>query len=387
MKNKGQIGILVLALSSNTVWAEWRGNAGVESRWFTEESENSLSVSINPEAYWQSESGSHQISSEFFARYDDLDDERSHADIRELKWTSVFDSYEIHVGVGRVFWGVTESLHLVDVINQTDQVESVDGEDKLGQPMLHLSTFHDWGTVDFFLLPYFRERTFNSPEGRLSGSVSISDEARFESGAEEEHVDFALRYSQSVSIWDFGLSYFDGTNRDPKLTPYFSSSNQLELFPYYDQMQQVSLDAQATLDAWLLKLEVLHRKDSLSSYLATVTGFEYTVFGITETGADLGFLLEYQYDDRDDMASALGQNDFFLGGRFTLNDIQDTQFLAGVVMDMDNDENLAFVEASRRFGDAWRISLDARIFSGFDEGDFQFLNQQDHATLTIEYHF
>jgi hypothetical protein len=34
-------------------------------------------------------------------------------------------------------------LHLVDIINQTDGVESIDGEDKLGQSMMAFSLFKD----------------------------------------------------------------------------------------------------------------------------------------------------------------------------------------------------------------------------------------------------
>ena len=50
-------------------------------------------------------------------------------------------------GVRRVFWGVAESNHLVDVINQTDAIENPDQEDKLGQPMLNLAY------VEYFCLP------------------------------------------------------------------------------------------------------------------------------------------------------------------------------------------------------------------------------------------
>ncbi len=73
---------------------------------------------------------------------------------------------ETRVGVRRVFWGVTEFQHLVDIINQSDSVEDIDNEDKLGQPMINLSLVKDWGIVDFFVLPYFRERTFAGAEGR-----------------------------------------------------------------------------------------------------------------------------------------------------------------------------------------------------------------------------
>ena len=45
----------------------------------------------------------------------------------------------MRLGLRKVYWGVTESQHLVDVINQTEGVENLDGEDKLGQPMLNLA--------------------------------------------------------------------------------------------------------------------------------------------------------------------------------------------------------------------------------------------------------
>jgi len=39
--------------------------------------------------------------------------------------------------------------HLVDVINQTDLVEDIDGEEKLSQLMLNFSSVHKWGIVDW----------------------------------------------------------------------------------------------------------------------------------------------------------------------------------------------------------------------------------------------
>ena len=94
-----------------------------------------------------------------------MDSERTHFDIRELFGLWVFERWELGVGIRKVFWGVTESQHLVDIINQTDLVDSIDGEEKLGQPMVNVSIPHEWGTVDLFILPYFRERTFPGRDG------------------------------------------------------------------------------------------------------------------------------------------------------------------------------------------------------------------------------
>ena len=107
------------------------------------------------------------FTTQLFVREDSMDDERSHADIRELSWLYYSDDWELRLGISKVFWGVAESQHLVDIINQTDAVENVDGEDKLGQPMINLTLIRDWGNVDLFVLPYLRERTFTGVNGLL----------------------------------------------------------------------------------------------------------------------------------------------------------------------------------------------------------------------------
>ena len=93
------------------------------------------------------------------------DGERTHFDVRELYWETFGETWDLRIGIARVFWGVVETQHLVDIINQTDTVENSDGEDKLGQPMINLSLVRDWGTVDLFVLPGFRERTFRGVSG------------------------------------------------------------------------------------------------------------------------------------------------------------------------------------------------------------------------------
>ena len=61
-----------------------------------------------------------------FARFDKADSERTHADIRELKVDYISGPWSATFGVDTVFWGKTEAVHLVDIINQTDQVEDLD---------------------------------------------------------------------------------------------------------------------------------------------------------------------------------------------------------------------------------------------------------------------
>ena len=130
------------------------------------QSDTNVSVAARPEFYTESNDGRDMFTFIPFARVDQRDDERTHFDIRELKWMHAGNDWEVTVGADIVFWGVTESAHLVDIINQTDVVENIDGEDKLGQPMINLSLIRDWCVLDLFVLTGFRVRTFPGPEGR-----------------------------------------------------------------------------------------------------------------------------------------------------------------------------------------------------------------------------
>ena len=90
------------------------------------------------EAEFGSDFGSDHLIGTFlpYGRVASTGGEMSHVDIRELNLLYTQDNWEGIAGISRVFWGVTESGHLVDIINQTDQLEGFDGEDKLGQAMI-----------------------------------------------------------------------------------------------------------------------------------------------------------------------------------------------------------------------------------------------------------
>ena len=139
---------------------------------YSRQQSSGISIAAQPELYHEWENNSSLIVTPF-VRIDSVDAERSHFDIRELIYQQAYDTWELGVGIGKVFWGVTEFVHLVDIINQTDLVEHIDGEEKLGQPMAHLSLARDWGVVDMFILPFFRERTFPGRRGRLRPEIVI----------------------------------------------------------------------------------------------------------------------------------------------------------------------------------------------------------------------
>ena len=103
---------------------------------------------------------------------------------------------------------------------------------------------------------------------------------------------------------------------------------------------------------------------------------------------DLGAILEYSYDGRNDLTYNLYDNDLFLGLRLSFNDVQGTEVLAGVLQDLKSAVTLGSLEASRRLGEGWRAQLVGRLFrAGVDEDPVYWFRRDDYVQVTLEYHF
>jgi len=354
------------------------GYAAFEPRFFfsspqwpdQDDSTVSPSVILQPEYRYSWNNNDDRLAAIAFLHYDADDDNRTHADVRELSWTHRGSSWDVVLGVSKVFWGVAESRHLVDTVNQTDLVEDFDEEDKLGQPMANLNVTTDWGTFGVFVLPYFRERTFPDAEARLRGAIPVAvDDPVFESGAKRWHVDFAGRWQKSIGDLDFGIAHFHGTGREPRLEAGFSRGRAM-LIPHYDQIDQTSLDAQYTFESWLWKLEAMTRRGQGDRFAAAVAGFEYTIGGLAGTAIDLGLLAEYLYDGRDATAPPTpNDDDVFVGMRFSFNDVASTAMLAGAIVDPDTRATQVSVEFERRLFEDWKIELELRALFNVSVND------------------
>lgn len=358
--------------------AAWPGQASQAGHW---------SIAATAEVRWRNASGNQRASLIPYLRWDGVDEERSLIDLREAYWAYEGESFELLIGANTVFWGVTESVHLVDIINQTDAAGDIDGEDKLGQPMINLTLQRDWGLLDAYVMPYFRERTFPGADGRLRTPLTVdTDRAVFESGDKERHVDFALRYSHYVGNVDIGVSAFSGTSREPR---FVVAPEGTALLPVYDQIDQVGVDLQYTGDAWLWKLEAIARNGYSHTFAAAVGGFEYTYYQVRESDTDVGVLVEFQYDGRNEFEPVtVADRDLFVATRIALNDTQDTAILAGVAYDVETGETFFNVEAERRLGENYVIELRARSFSGSSAGDVTHaIARDDYVQFQIARYF
>jgi len=381
--------LFVFTNTSVLAKAERYGEVSLENRFFVEQGlfgqgKNHSSFTLSPEFYFESEDQKTSFTFKPKIRRDSTDDERNLFDIQDLSLVRVKDSYETRIGIRRDFWGVTETVHRVDIINQTDQVESFDGEDKLGQPMINLSVEREWGILDLYALVGFRERTFAGEKGRLRLPFSIdTDSAFYESSSENLRTDFAIRWSQSYRNVELAFSHFSGTSREPELKTGLNDNLNFRV-PYYAIIDQTGLEVLYIVGELAFKLEAISRSGQGGRFSAATTGFEYTKVGILDSRLDLGWIIELNHDDRYE------NSPLALGTRLTLNDLYDSQILSGVIWNEETGETNVFVEASRRVRNCCRLSFESVYFNEGSNSNtaqkmFEYFKQDDFARFEFIY--
>ncbi len=215
-----------------------------------------------------------------------------------------------------------------------------------------------------------------------------TDQAQFESGAENHHLDIALRYSKTIGDWDVGLSHFQGTGREPTLVPRTDTAGNSVFIPFYEQIGQTGLEVQRIIEVWLLKLELIHRIGQGESFEAWTTGFEYTFTGIFGSKSDLGVIGEWLYDTRDERATTPFENDMMVGVRLAVNDMDDSALLIGLIHDLDSASKVVSIEGNRRFGDHWKIEVEGSIIADPSPNQLLYAQREDDfLQISFAYYF
>jgi hypothetical protein len=312
-------------------------------------------------------------------------------DTRRLYYLHTAGTWDFLLGVNTVAWGVTESRHLIDIINQRDTGGNLDDdEDRLGQPMANLNVISpNLGTLSLFALFGFRELDFPEPEDRLRDVFVVSEgSAQFGGDDWEKEVNFAARYTNSFNVFggglDVGLSYFHGLNREPALVLTAAG-----VTPQYNLINQVGLESVYAYEDLQLKFEGLSRWESGEQFFASVSGLEYTFHDVFGGMADLGLLAEYLYDGRSaDLPPTPFEDDVFGGVRLTFNNVGSTRILAGVITDVEDQNTYSSLEFEHRLRDDVLLTVDARTFLDIPSTDpFAYLTTESFVEVGFEKFF
>ena len=403
------IAILLFSICSAN---EIHSNIGIENRAFIDGdvAGHKFSTAIRGQVDYTKEpfeSQSIDIDVDFL--FDDLDHSRRYINIAELRW-SFFpaNSWEYRVGYNTVFWGVVESVNIVDVINPRIIVDDPEGDSKFGQLMANARYMNGDQTLDIYVLPGFREVEYSDANQLLSPLLPISEEsAIFESSRENNRVDFAARYATLINDFDIAISYFNGNSREPvfqsALVPGGVDGMRLGLVPHYYLIEQAGLEFQYLHGNTAYKLEVISRHENHERYSAAVTGLEYTQTGIFGSVVDVGWVGEYLFDDRGDDAVPFTEHDYLFASRINFNDADRTTALIKVLYDPRSDEAIWGFETSFDLMPDLKLSIDSQFFIAEDKPRETFyealtllsdsgnkisqFRKHDYLQLKIQYYF
>lgn len=325
-----------------------------------------------------------QFSLQAFGRSDQYDGDRSNLDARVFKLQYVSDSWSLSAGYDEVFWGVMESKNIVNVINQINYKESINGDIKLGQPMVRFSLDKGFGEFELFALFGHRKILYGDQDGRLNLAFLVDDDAFYRvSGASDnvmgggtdessrslKHIDTAIRWAYQINDLELAVSVFNGTNRVPFFDVVsegepFSPEFDVKFVAIYDQVSQFGLELQYIVDEWLIKSEIVRQNNTVDDYTAISFGLENTLVGVFDSNADLSLFAEYLYDDRGDTAlPGVFTHDILLAGKLYFNDQSSTSLQASAIFDHLNHESSLTFKLNRRLSDLVSFELEARSFS------------------------
>lgn len=383
-----------LAFSPLAATSQVLARVAPQSRLFLQESATSSQqrrheISVAAEVSYTATASAHAtVRGEIFARLAQPGAARDQLEVREALALFSPGPAAVDIGVTTVFWGVAESRHLVDIINQPDYREDIDGDTKLGQPMVRLGyPLREWGFLELFVMTGVRAFRFPDGDARPAAPLDISGRTRYDAERDRWSLDYAARWEHHVGALEWAVSYFHGTSREPQLLP-GGVNGRLTLLPLHDLIDQVGVELQWTRGDWLWKAEGILRGGQGPTFGATTLGFEHTTWGVLGSESDLGVLAEFSYDGRRNQTFNIYDEDAFAGLRLSFNDVAGTELLAGVLADLESGSSLATIEASRRLGSGWTLELVGRAFHSDDPADpIHWFRRDDHLQTTVGYYF
>ena len=372
--------VFVTTTMSAPTHAQLRGAVAVKGRAFAQalrdgrQPQYESNITLQLERSFQWDGRRQELTITPFVRWDPATRERWSFDFRELSWQKHWRRWVLHVGMRQVFWGAVESRNVIDVINQVD-LDGRNGAGKLGQPMINVAWTQPWGTVEFFLLPWFRQRRFAGRAGRLWSPLMVEDDQpTYESSAGSRHVDWAIRWSHTLGRWDIGVGHFVGTNREPRFLRTRDRESREFLSPHYDVIDQTSVDVQFAIGPWIWKAEGATRTPSTGRYTTFAGGLEYAF------AEYFSVFTEYVFDSRGDSATTSFQDDVFAGIRLiTYNG----ELSGGLFVDRGSGNRVFVLDATRRVGEGLTLGLEARLFGGKSGDEPLYALRQDTNVALI----
>ena len=322
-----------------------------------------------------------------YFRYDHHDKNRSLFNFKENNFAYYYNDIQVKAGISEVFWGITESKNLVNIINVKDVTDG-DQKAKLGQSLLAFSNYSEkYGSLDFYYLPFFKNSSQIGQTGRLRLSKPIENyDIVYEGGAGSKVPSWAIKWENSFGMLDFSLQGFRGNSRESSTIAKLENL-QLKYFQGYERISQLGTYLQVISGPTIYKVEAIKRngqknaKNIRENFYSYTLGMEYLINNLFENKWDLTSFIEYHNDDRNNDSTDIFQNDLFLATRLNFNDTDGTEFLTSITLDTDGGGNTSTLELSSRITDNIRVTGSYNAYWSVNEKDILYSFRRDNYFL------
>ena len=291
---------------------------------------------------------------------------------------------ELRVGMDILNWSATEAFHPADIINARNIDSDAENYEKLGEPMVQLSTRIGRGTLTGIFMPFYSEPILPSSRSRLNFMPPGIEPTELETLRLDYRGQLtdsrfgpqgALRFTQTIGDADLDLHVVHHMDRSQPEVLFDLATGSIH--PVFRAVTQVGGTYQHVLDAFVFKLEAGYRwfvepEGGTTIYgplqernhLQVAVGGEYGI--VTDSDVEHTFILEAQsvfgVDEDIRRSLQLFQRDALLGYRITLGDVNSTEILVSMIVDIEDPE-FVFLNANfrQRFLETWSISAGARM--------------------------
>ena len=328
---------------------------------------------------------------EFYAKYD-------------------FENSAFKIGKSIEFWGSLELRNVTDGFNPIDLRNDMFAKDKLG--VYNAAYTYYFENSELSLITKLRE------EQQLMARKSyayyffpdfVTYDKTLKSQKSINRPSLYLKYSGSTDTkypMDYAFIYENGYDSQR----YFAPEN----FRNFQQKKPTKFQENAyivnkfmTYDTLvvgntLLKLEALYAKVDknpiVGDYSHIGVGVEHTIENFYENNA-LGLITEYYryntYESKkasDRLLFETMQNDLFIGGRYSLNNADDSSFIGGGIFDLEYDEQTYYLKFESRFVETFKLSCDYYYIIPSNKQlepltAYQILGKHQRLGINIAYYF
>ncbi len=215
----------------------------------------------------------------------------------------------------------------------------------------------------------------------------LKDNPTYESEQEERHLDWAGRFSVDRDWGTAGIYQFYGTSRDPSLSLAKTSSGEEVWAPHYPLVHQTGLDVNVKFAEVVYKLELIGREGQGGSYfLASIAGVEFPLKNLLPSNYPLNLLFEYHWGNNGSGAATPFDNDAFAGFILGLPTKNSSNFIYGIVYDVDTGANTPLLAAAYNINEKLSALLEYRAVVGAPSNHALYsLRNEDFLQLELNY--